>query len=135
MVTVNAHGKGRVVFVNYPIEIDSVRRDDCFAGREPNPAYLVYRKAAELAGVRRVVSSGLPFVGFTEHALPDGRTVVVAVNYDENPVECPLRVTGRPGRVHRGRLEGLTLRIGANDAAVFEIAAEEPRVSLLRNGR
>ena len=119
MATVCPYGKGRVVFVNWALEIDAVRRSDAFAGDPVNPLYLVYRKAAELAGIRRRVRKELPGVGLTEHPLPDGRTLVVAVNYDAAPAVCPLEADGTVARTWGGRWDGASLSLDANDAAVL----------------
>ena len=121
LMTVFPRGKGRTIFVNFPIEIGSVRRSDCFCGTSPNPQYLVYRVAAELAGVKRRVTVERPQVGLTEHALPDGRTVIVAVNYESSPVDCGMATDGRLMKVHRGEVASDRLRLGANEVAVFEI--------------
>ena len=57
----------------------------------------------------------------TEHRLADGRTVVVAVNYDAYPVDCPVTVSGKTGRIWNGELKDGVLKLAANAAAVFTI--------------
>ncbi len=120
MVTSRAYGRGRVLYCNFPIESDSVHRTDCFTGANPNPRYLVYKAAAKAAGIVRAVRKELPGVGITEHRLPDGRVVCVAVNYEPEPASCPVSFAGHvlqcwgAGAVKDGRLE-----IAANDAVVF----------------
>jgi hypothetical protein len=121
MVTACRRGKGNVVYCNFPIESDSLYRSDCFYGANPNPRYLVYRKAAEIAGITRKVVKGSPNVGFTEHRLADGRTVVVAVNYDPAPVACPVKLSGTVERIWNGELKDGVLKLAANDAAVFVV--------------
>lgn len=120
-VTVCQKGKGKVVYCNFPIESDSVCRSGCFNGKSPNPRYLVYRKAAKLAGISRIVEKELPGVGLTEHRLPDGRTVVVAVNYDNFPVVCPIKMKGTVDRVWVGQVTDDSLVMGANSVAVFTV--------------
>ena len=121
MVTSFACGKGHVIYCNFPIESDSVCRSDCFYGKSVNPRYLVYRTAMETAGVVRKVVKDLPGVGLTEHRLKDGRTAVVAVNYDDFAVECPVKIAGTVERVWGGEVKDGVLRLGANAAAVFTI--------------
>jgi len=121
MVTAHRSGKGNVVYCNFPVESDSFARGDCFAGKNVNPRYLVYRTAADIAGIRRVVEKGLPNVGLTEHRTVSGSTVVVAVNYDDFAVRCPIRFAGSLGRVFRGRVTSDAIEFGANDVAVFEV--------------
>lgn len=120
-VTVCQRGKGKVVYCNFPIESDSVCRSGCFNGKSPNPRYLVYREAAKLAGISRIVEKELPGVGLTEHRLPDGRTVVVAVNYDNFPVVCPIKMMGTVDRVWVGQVTDDSLVMGANSVAVFTV--------------
>ena len=122
-LTVCAYGKGQVIFCNFPIENDSAGRTGIFSGKEPNPRYLVYKAAAELAGIRRAVTKDQPNVGLTEHRLADGRTVVVAVNYNDFPVTCGITHDGRIGKVHRGKVGDKAIDFPANDFAVFELQA------------
>ena len=92
-----------------------------FSGRGPNPRYLVYKAAAEIAGVRRAVMKDQPNVGLTEHRLADGRTIVVAVNYNEFPVACTIAHKGRICKVYRGKVGERAIDFQANDFAVFEL--------------
>ena len=119
MLTTCRRGKGNVVYCNFPVESDSLYRSDCFYGANPNPRYLVYRKAAAIAGITRKVAKESPNVGFTEHRLADGRTAVVAVNYDPAPVACPVKFSGTVERIWNGELKDGVLKLAANDAAVF----------------
>ena len=121
MVTSYGYGRGRVMFCNFPIESDSVCRSDCFYGKNVNPRYLVYKAAAQLAMVKRRVSKELPNVGLTEHRTSAGTTVVVAVNYDDFAVKCPIAIEGSLGRVFRGKVAADAIELGANDVAVFEV--------------
>ena len=91
------------MFVNAPIDRDAFLRAGAFEGDNPNPLYLVYREAARIAGVRRVVEKGdCPCIGLTEHPAGDGRTIVVAVNHEPREEECPVRIKGALVRVWRG---------------------------------
>jgi len=125
MMSVKRRGKGKVVFLNFPVETACIGRGDAFRGTQVRPFYLVYRQAAETAGLFGRIDKGadFPSVGVTEHALPDGGTAVVAVNYDEKPVTCPLLRAGKVARVVRGRVspEGVA-ELPGNDFAVFEVA-------------
>ena len=121
VVTVGSFGRGKVVFVNFAIEIGAVCSSDCFAGTRPNMLHLVYRAAAKEAGVVRRVESDMPSVGFSEHKAADGRIVIVAINYEPVPVKAPVVVRGSIGEVWRGKAADGLLEIPANDAAVFEV--------------
>jgi len=122
MMTVADFGKGKVVYVNFGMDQDAVGRSTAFSGKNPEPYYLIYRLAAEIAGIRRRVTTDVPTVGLTEH--PDaktGRMVVVAVNYEPDDVTTALRVDGRVTKVYRGEVKDGKLSVRGNDAAVFEI--------------
>ena len=123
MVTVANFGKGRVVFVNAAIERESFRSAGAYFGDGLNPLYLVYREAAKIAGVKRVVekNESCPNVGLTEHKLSDGTTIIVAVNYDPVKITCPVKLNGNLGRVWRGNVSPDSIRLGSNDVAVFEV--------------
>ena len=60
-------------------------------------------------------------MGLTEHPLADGRTVVVAINYDPTPVACPVKVNGTLGRVWRGEVRADKIVLPPNEAALFEV--------------
>ena len=120
-LTVCAYGNGKVIFCNFPIERDSAERTGIFSGKELNPRYLVYKAAAGLAGVRRTVTKDQPNVGLTEHSLADGRTIIVAVNYNDFSVTCGISHEGSLGKVYRGKVEERAIEFPANDFAVFEL--------------
>jgi len=121
MVTAKRLEKGTVVFCNFPIESDSVARTDCFCGEKVNPRYLIYAAAAKIAGISRVVEKESPNVGLTEHRTSRGTTVIVAVNYNDFDVTCPIRIKGTLERVFRGTVAADAITFGANDVAVFEV--------------
>ena len=122
VMTAHAYGKGRVIIVNAPIDVCAVERADDPAGAGSNPAYLIYREAMRIAGVKRLVRKcDAPSVGLTEHAFGDGRTLVMAVNYGPSPIPCPFTTAGRLGAVHRGRVADGVIDLDGNDVAVFEV--------------
>lgn len=124
VVTVNRLGKGKVVYVNFAIELNAINSGSCFSGSDISPHYLVYRAAAQEAGVRRLVErADVPHVGITEHWCEKaGKTVVVAVNYEPADVKCPFSLSsGKIGRVFRGDVKDGAMSIAGNDACVFEV--------------
>lgn len=126
MMTECAHGKGRIIVVNAPIDRAAVERTDALTGESLDPLYLVYRDAMKCAKVRRKVEKGdIPSVGLTEHELGEGRTLIIAINYDPVPVRCPLSFSGEIGHVYRGKIDEGDAQLGGNDAAVFEIRDRE----------
>ena len=63
----------------------------------------------------------MPNVGVTEHRLANGRTAVVAVNYNDFPVACRFTLDGKVGKVYRGTLAAETVEFPANDFVLFEV--------------
>lgn len=106
-MTVKDVGKGRVIFFNGAVESNAALT-----------GWPVYAKAAELAGVKRYVRCDSRNVGLTEHPLPNGEKVVVAINYAPQPVTCTIK-GGAVVRVFRGTRQDKNWTISANDAAVF----------------
>ena len=125
MMTVASYGKGRMILLNLPLEYLAATSSGCFYGKELNPAYLLYRKGAEIAGVRHAVFCKEPGVGVTEHWLDEKRMLAVLINYDPQPVECVPHLTGKLSKVWRGTFEGDRLRIEANDSAILLLTMEE----------
>ena len=115
-------GKGKVLTVNSPVDRATVERTDVLSGENVMPYYLLVREAMSEAGVRRVAEKGdCPYVGITEHPCEDGRVIAVAVNFEPRAVVCPVRMNGRFGKTWRGEVSADAIRLGPNDAAVFEV--------------
>lgn len=110
VLTVRAYGKGKILLC-----LGALERKAALTG------WPVYAAAAREAGVRRRVTRAAPNLGLTEHPCADGRTLIVAVNYEPKPGVFDLEIDGAVGQVWRGKLEGARLALGANDAAVFEV--------------
>ena len=117
-----AYGKGQVMVVNSPIDRLTVSRTDVLTGKSVVPYYLLFREAAKVAGIKTVVAKGeCPYVGITEHPTADGRTIVVAINFEPRAMECPISVGGDLGAVWRGDVTADRIRLEPNEAAVFEV--------------
>ena len=124
MMTVMKHGKGNVVFVNFAAESDAFLKGGAYWGKNLNPMYLIYREAARIAGVERVLKkpADVPNVGITEHRLADDRTLAVVVNYDPAPVGMELSAKGHVVSVWgAGAVDGNRLSLGDNDCCVLEV--------------
>ena len=122
MVTVAPLGKGKVVFVNFALELHAIERGDSFTGEHVNPLYRIYRAAKNEAGIVRTVEkdADVPFVGLTEHKTKDA-TVIVAINYEPRAVKCPIALKGTLGTVWRGKVTKEQIDFDANGIAVFEV--------------
>ena len=123
MMTVSEYGNGKVVFVNAAIERESYFKTGAYFAENLNPLYLVYREAALIAGVKRIVEKGAecPNVGLTEHFLGGGKTLIIAVNYDPYSVKCPVKIKGSLGRVWQGDVSARHLSLEPNGIAIFEV--------------
>ena len=123
VVSAKRLGKGRVIAVNFAlekciIEQESEVVDNSFS----NELWRIYAYAARGAGVKRLVAKDDPRLVLTEHPREGEPALVVAVNTHDTPVECPIRVAGRVGRVWNGSFKDGVLSIGGNDGCVFEVA-------------
>lgn len=117
-------GKGAMLVCNAPIDRQTVGRTDVLTGEAIQSYYLVLREAARIAGVKHVVEKGdCPFVGITEHPAADGRTIVIAINFEPREIVCPMKVNGALGRVWRGSVKAGSIILPPNEAAVFEVVA------------
>ena len=117
-----AYGKGTVMLVNSPVDRLTISRTDVLTGADVMPYYLLFREAAKVAGIRTKVAKGeCPYVGITEHPTADGRTVVVAINFEPREITCPIALGGALGTVWRGDVKADSIRLPANEAAVFEV--------------
>ena len=117
-----ALGKGSVYLINAPVDRATVARTNVLTGRDIVPYYLLFREAAKAAGLKLAVTKGdCPYVGLTEHPAGDGRTIVIAVNFEPREIECPVAVDGTLGAVWRGDVTADRIRLAANEAAVFEV--------------
>ena len=99
---------------------------------------VVERELAELSkyGVRvmrvfplwsdfQPLTGNCPYVCFTEHPKGDGRAIVMAINYEPRPIECPISVSGRITEVWRGKVTETTVSLEPNEAALFEVECKE----------
>lgn len=115
-------GKGTVLVVNSPVDRAAVERNDTLTGPDIMPYYLFFREAMSIAGITGAVEKGdCPYVGITRHPCGDGRTIVVAVNFEHRSVTCPVSLRGRLGKVWRGNVSEKAVSLDANEAAVFEV--------------
>lgn len=121
LFTVAAYGQGRVFFLNTPIELQLTWRAGSFHAPDAPPAWRVYHHVAASVLAARAVAKDDPCMALTEHPLPDGRRVLVAVNHRTTPVHAALAL--RSGwtlaQVLHGDLRatpaGLVAALPAND--------------------
>jgi hypothetical protein len=124
--TVAGYGRGKVFFLNTPMELTVTRTPGVLHTPEAPPCWSVYRHVAADVIRNRVVSKQQPMVGVTEHPCDAGSRVIVAINY--SPEKINTRLTLARGWVLEDVLYGAVEPNGecalpANDAAVFLVKA------------
>lgn len=81
------------------------------------PYYKIYSKLAEGVDLGRIVTTGEPCVGVTQHRREDGSYTVVAINYTDKPVDPRLDFKENKFTA----LYGSADMIDACDAAIFKV--------------
>ena len=71
------YGKGKLVFVNAALENSALNPE--------NELYQVYRKLAEIAGLKLPEKS--KEIGITRHIMPDGKVLKFYINYSDKEVD------------------------------------------------
>ena len=126
LLTCNQYGKGKMLFLNAPLEKYLSDTPGVFNRTEIKPYWKLYAMAAKLAGVNRIIVSGNPQVGVTEHFMSKNEAVAVLINY--NPAPAAVNpVLGRGWKLTEvifGQRSGKKLNIGGNDAAIVKLVKE-----------
>ena len=107
-------GKGRVIYVNFPLEANLITRSDAFSSNE----HLIYR-----ALFRDVIAShavrSYSTIGITIHEDGDANITVAAVNYTYEAVAPDFKIADgyKIGDVLYGSVDS----VGAFDAVIFKL--------------
>ncbi len=83
-------GKGTILYSSLPVEASICEQPKAFL----TDYYKLYRKLAELAGVKREVTRTNPMLTLTEHFEQDGSLLVCAVNNTPNELTDTLSAPG-----------------------------------------
>lgn len=108
--TVHPYGKGRVFYLNLPLESMLLAQSDAFDGNR----HQVYRRVFAVELARKALRVENPMIGVTLHPGDNG-TLAVLVNYSDQPQETGL--TAKVGEVLYGHIE----RIDPLDACVIAL--------------
>ncbi len=115
VITANTYGKGRVLYVNFPLEMSLLHTNDF-----PSKSYhLIYRKVFESVLQAQEVATDNPFIGLTRHAESDGSLLCAAINYSAVPQVPQFRLL--PGYTMDTPLYGDLKKIPPFDACFFRI--------------
>ncbi len=80
-VSVNTYGKGRVIYVNFPLEAMLLRRSDM----EHGDYYKLYHYLFTPELLAKPVVKANPFVALTLHPEKDGSILCAAINHSDKP--------------------------------------------------
>ena len=116
LISENRLGKGRVIYVNFPIETAILKDNKAF---ETKNFYLVYKKLFEDKVNTHEVVAGNRFVGVTLHPDENGEIYCVAVNYSHSAQKPELEIKDGyvVSEVYYGNLD----EIGGFDGVVFKV--------------
>jgi hypothetical protein len=123
LLTCNKYGKGKMLFLNAPLERYLSDTPGVFNRTDVKPYWKLYGMAAEIAGVSRIIASGNPQVGVTEHFISKTEAIAVLINYNPAPAEIDT-VIGRGWKLTEvilGKCSGRKMNIEGNDAAVVRL--------------
>ncbi len=116
LISENKLGKGRVIYVNYPLESAIINDRNAF---EKKNYHLVYKKLFEDKVNTHEVVTDNRFIGITLHPANDGSIYCVAVNYSHSSQKADITV--KDGYEVSDVYYGNLTEIGGFDGAVFRI--------------
>ena len=102
LFTVNRYGKGKVYYLNFPLEKALLEEEDGFE----KEYYRIYQKAAEDLLRGRGIQKENPWVGMTVHS-GEKEDFIVLINYTSEEQKPGLKTAGIPGAVLYGDPERL----------------------------
>ncbi len=132
--TVSNYGKGKVYFLNYPIEKSLFNEVGAFNKKDAVPYCQIYKQIRENIPSEKVVMGNNPMIGLTEHIVDENTRVVVAINYEpvSSKTELSLEAGWEVAECFYGELPLLNKKTGKviasinkNDAVVFSIKKEK----------
>lgn len=126
----NTCGKGKVFFLNYPVETYLVNKPGIFYGEQAMNFWEIYHQLKNSVATSKVVTSESPVIGITEHIINDNKRIIIAVNYQpvQSQSNLHLRDDWQLGECLYGDPSSVLVSIGKllisiskNDAFVFTI--------------
>jgi hypothetical protein len=107
-------GKGKVIYVNFPLEANLITRSDAFSSNE----HLIYRTLFRDVIASHAVRSDSA-IGITIHEESEGDMTVAAVNYTYEAVTPDFKIADgyKIGDVLYGSVDS----VGAFDAVIFKL--------------
>ena len=90
VLTVNEFGKGKIYFLNFPLEINAMKTPDALNPLKAQPIWEIYKIFAQDAINSYAVKCDNPNVGVTECKGSDGKDYVFMVNYSNEQQNLSL---------------------------------------------
>lgn len=121
-ITVNDYGKGKIVFVNAPVE--SYFASAPHVACERGGVEKIYSLVKDLAGVESLVEKSDPLTNFTVHKINETRSLVIAINNTEEEIFENFKLNGVSiGKVYYGSIDSATRKatLAPADGLIFEI--------------
>ena len=87
------YGKGRICFVNSPIEYHTATRAGVVSGESAVPYYKLY-ELLSLDGGKRIASCKSPYIGLTEHPVSDGERIITVLNHTPEALDAVITLDG-----------------------------------------
>ena len=121
LLTSNNYGKGKVLFLNAPIETFFASTAEI--ALDSTPYEIIYQYAKATAGIQSIVEKHNAQTNITIHKIDENTFIVVAINNTDEPIEDALTFNGvAPTKVYYGKLEqNGKILIPKADAVVFEL--------------
>lgn len=123
--TMGQYGKGKVFFLNYPMEKSLYAKPGVFHDEGAKPYYLIYKQIKESIQTEKVVSGDNPMTGITEHIVDKNTRIVIAINYtpENSKTNLVLKSGWKIVDVYYGEKPNKKeIEIGKNDASVIVIS-------------
>ncbi len=128
--TVSNYGKGKVYFLNYPIEKSLFNVVGAFNKKDAEPYYQIYKRIREDIPSGKAVTGNNHMIGLTEHKVDEHTRIIVAINYEpkSSKTELSLGAGWEVGECYYGEMPSVDRKTGKviamirkNDAVVFSI--------------
>ena len=131
--TCAGYGQGRIYFLSLPLECELSRTPGVFHDPKAQPFWKIYHQVAGSLLSERILSVDAPSVGITEHVLEPGKSLVVLINYNPQPVRLEGKLSPGwelvdtwSGAVPHMISVGLRITLPANDGLVLVMEKVKP---------
>jgi hypothetical protein len=124
------YGKGKVFFLNYPLETYLSNQPGVFHEYSANPYWVIYRYLKNSIPSDKFVTKNMPNIGITEHKLDENSRIVAVINYEPETLDVDLKIDDgwQVSEQLYGKSEFITIDTGEtrvkihnNDALIFTL--------------